>query len=314
MVRIFLEGISMRYLLGVALFVATAGSASAAQAVLEKDAVVLLKAPMSAFEPVKKGGGLMGIPSTEWTATVEPAPSGGALINGKADWQTIGFPSMREYRVAKVKRDQKTGIDVEMKPTGDAWSRDLRLHFPTNIGGLFGDIFADRSDRIAYKKTAYAALSAGWTGQLGELTTDQRVSLLSFVDAVNGTGAAATTYKDKSYLVMKLSGDGNTYNELKLNQNQRIARTMNESLLAIVKSAQPLLTESGMHGLKIETSISHKDFMKTYAVSDEDRVELYVPGDVLKRFCDADITSQQLLDGSVVIVNNNRVQVPLTGS
>jgi Phage integrase, N-terminal SAM-like domain len=34
-------------------------------------------------------------------------------------------------------------------------------------------------------------------------------------------------------------------------------------------------------------------------------------GESVRQFSDADITSQQLIDGSVVLVNGNRVQVPL---
>jgi hypothetical protein len=43
-------------------------------------------------------------------------------------------------------------------------------------------------------------------------------------------------------------------------------------------------------------------------------VEIYTPSADIKRFADADITSQALIDLSVVIVNSNRVEVRFSGS
>jgi hypothetical protein len=38
-----------------------------------------------------------------------------------------------------------------------------------------------------------------------------------------------------------------------------------------------------------------------------------VPREVVQKFAHAEITSQQLIDACVVLVNDNRVQVPLVG-
>jgi len=44
-----------------------------------------------------------------------------------------------------------------------------------------------------------------------------------------------------------------------------------------------------------------------------DDLEIYLPLEQVVKFVDADITSQQLIDGSIILLGGNRIQVPLAG-
>ena len=92
------------------------------------------------------------------------------------------------------------------------------------------------------------------------------------------------------------------------------AKIINERLLTILKAfVSPVRETPFICGLKIELRIPHKSFTDQVATPDYDELELFVPNSVIRDFADLEITSQELVDGSVVIVNSNRVAVPLAG-
>jgi hypothetical protein len=219
---------------------------------------------------------------------------------------------MREMSVNKVK-----DAEVELKSTVPKSNLKLKLLFVGDAQKLFPQVVARKDDADAYRKEAYAALgSKFFTGPLAALPEDKKTALLTFAHvAAQGTKMGSTTYKDHLYLVVDLGEDDTVYNELRLNQAQRLNRVMNDKLLMILKAfALPVRDVADIYGLKLEFAIPHKSFGETYATPETDKLEVYAPADLIRKFAEADITSQQLLDGSVVIVNSNRVQVALSGS
>ena len=48
------------------------------------------------------------------------------------------------------------------------------------------------------------------------------------------------------------------------------------------------------------------------SVNRTDQLEVYLPVELVVKFADSDITSQQLMDGGIVLLNGNRIQVQLT--
>jgi len=146
------------------------------------------------------------------------------------------------------------------------------------------------------------------------LPDDKRLRILAFAHMAAGSATIGSeTYKDKLYLVVNLGESDTVYNELKLNQAARVAKVMNEKLLTVLKAlASPIADVAGIYGLKIEFQVPHRNFLNAGTYAETDKLEAYVPADAVKKFADADITSQQLVDGSVVIVNDNRVQVGLS--
>jgi hypothetical protein len=276
----------------------------AADAVLSEGQQVALKLPAKYMDfSVSKWG------RASMTAEIAPGGPSGVTVNGDPDWQSSGFPSLAVYLVAKVK-----GGEVELKTPSD-----LKLKLKFTGGGaptMFPKVVVPVTEREAYRREMYTMLAAKhFTGPLATLPEEKKMSLLAFADnTAKSTTIGSATYKEKQYLVVNLGSTDVVYNDLKLNQAARLATVMNERVLTLLKGfAAPVSDVGEIHGLKIEYSIGHRDFLNTTAGMEKyDRFELYAPSDAIKKFAEADITSQQLLDGSVAIVNDNRVQVSLS--
>lgn len=67
----------------------------------------------------------------------------------------------------------------------------------------------------------------------------------------------------------------------------------------------------GIDGVEFAVRIYFRNFVSE-SIPTFDSLELYVLLGLARKFADADVTSQQLIDGSVVILNGNRVPVSLT--
>jgi hypothetical protein len=67
--------------------------------------------------------------------------------------------------------------------------------------------------------------------------------------------------------------------------------------------------------VKIDTEITHRDFLTPFnaEITESDKVSIYAPSELIVKFGNADITNQQFIDGCIVIVDGNRVQVNLVG-
>ena len=315
-----MKGKSTRTLLGTTLLVLIPAFV-AAQARPVKDETVYLKVPGGVFGIKKEG------PKWSWetrevlVAQIEPSGDGVA-INGEINWRLRGFPPFTELKVAKVKANAMSGAlpqgpaDVELKTASGA---SFKLSFPKGeTGTLFPMIFSTKAEVEAYRAETYKLLANKFFGgtPLADLDDAKKVTLVHFADlTANGATMGSVTYKENLYLFVDLGSDANVYNELKLNQAQRVATVLTDRLLTLLKAfAKPVADVKQVYGLKLEMQIPHKNFLQTSATPARDKLELYAPAELIKKFSDADITSQQFLDGCVVIVEGNRVSVSLAAS
>ena len=123
--------------------------------------------------------------------------------------------------------------------------------------------------------------------------------------------SAHITHADR---VLDLGSGSTVYNTIQMDESARVARTVNDRVLKVLKaSLAPLadLGESAVSGVRVDTKILSRNFVDRGAEPSIDAVQIYAPRELVRKFADADITSQQLIDGCVVLVNDNRVQVLL---
>jgi hypothetical protein len=66
--------------------------------------------------------------------------------------------------------------------------------------------------------------------------------------------------------------------------------------------------------VKAAAKIPFKSFVDEYVSPEIDSLEIYAPLSLIRKFSESEITSQQLIDGSVVLVNSNRIQLSLSQS
>ena len=121
------------------------------------------------------------------------------------------------------------------------------------------------------------------------------------------------TYKSRFYMVFRALGS-EVYNTIQLNQPARVARAIEKDVLAAMRMAYKAPAGvSGIDGFKIELRVGHKNFVtEQYLNPYYDDLHIYATNEVIKRFAEDDITSQQFINHSIVLVNGNRVDVSLT--
>ena len=273
--------------------------------------VVTLKIPLSylQYEAVR-------IRDSKKIYSADVLTSGNKVfIGGSEEWLTCCFPSMLEAKVEKVSFDKKTKIaEIEMASGGTVF----KIRY-AGIAKTFG-LLALRDGKnapeaVEYLDSKYNELGRKiFVGSLSETTDDARREILkSAYSAFSNVAVSAETFKDQNYLALNLGKSETVNNEIQMNQSARVARLISDQMLTFLKTmAKGATGVRGMSGIKLQMSIHHYNFVDYSSFGPDDDLQLYVPLDLIFKFANADITSQQLIDGSFVIVNDNRVSVSLS--
>lgn len=237
---------------------------------------------------------------------------GRLVIGATADWQTDGFPALWTLRFDHVTRKQDY---TEVKLRDDA--RVVKVRFASEIadvdaafralavtGDINGPAAKARLDDLDRQMAARL-----FTGPLDEVPAGAQLAL---VRAARESGRAVAFRQDISrggtYLIVDLGRVKPISPVLQPNQLGRVANAVNDELLGRLKAFwRPVSDWNGIDGMKIEALIPHA--ASPDAASD--RVEWWAPRDLVAKFAADEIASQALVDGSVVIVNGNRVQLVL---
>jgi len=290
----------------VSLLPALSGQAKDWQLRLAKGSTVVAKIPTGLWETPRRSVSL-AFGKRIYVVDVDE-------VLAASDWQASGFPYCGEFTLAKVSK-KSAYSEVELQ-NSDIYLK-LRFRKGDNLDREFQKVvvpgywsrYESSEDFRANVFTVQAAKI--FTGPLAQLTDSLKLSLLRMV--CDGQGTLATEpYKGKSYLAVSLADDGNIYNSLRLNQSAGAARVINDRLLQQAKLFGKVAGLAGVDGVKFSLRISYENLV-TKSDLHTDKLELYIPLDLTTKFANADITSQQLVDGSIVLVNDNRIQVPLAG-
>lgn len=288
----------------------------AAQALLAKGRNVTLKIPLNVLDI--EGQSFAGV--TILTGSPQLRPDGTASFPGK-EWQTAGFPAMLEMKVEKIQR-KKEHAEIELRSP----YAYVKLRFPPDTDSLqlargFSSLVtpggATSEAALTYRAEAYRTLAKTiFVDKLAEIPPAAQATLVEFAHlTASGTSIRSQTYKDNFYLVVDLGRDTSVYNDLRFNQASVVAHILNEKLLKTLKAfAEPVKDLTLLHGLKLEFDIPHKSFLDEAAAPSVYKLQLFAPAALIRKFADADITSQEFVDGCVVIVDDNRVQIPLSAS
>ena len=118
-------------------------------------------------------------------------------------------------------------------------------------------------------------------------------------------------FKGLQYFVADMGADDLLfYNAEGLSQPQRLAALLSTKLLAKLRELEVLCRGvDALQGVKLDLQIPQERVSDTDVLTIR-RLEIYAPLTVLRPFADADITARKMLDGSVILVNGNRVEVP----
>lgn len=259
-----------------------------------------------------------------YTAVVERDAEGKLAVNGRSDWNDVGWPLMsnltiEDTEILKPKdKDPFAGVQVMMKSPVFAYNIILRFGTSVkNIAEAFdeltfkGDLGAFEGSDYYHKEVKERFLPKLFTGRSANLSEGLKLHLLRTCNYENKC-FADETYKEQDYLVVRGKLTDYTLNSLKLSPMQRVAWAFNERLLASLKMLQGELDKgtSGHHGLKIEYVIPFRNLADNTGEG-VDNVTIYASSANIKLFKDFEITGQELVDRSTVILGQNRIKVDL---
>jgi len=254
---------------------------------------------------------------------IEQNSSGNLTINGNEDWRTIPvFPAYDEgeslmwkeyrriytmssivaYKVTNIER-KKEFTEVNLSKINDRIV-DIKLQFGNSIKDVdkaFSEVtFLGGVDEFLKSEYYQNLYNPNLDREMGELPKE-----------ISEVSNRTEIFKEKKYLISSYL-DKRAYNSNRVNQAERTARTVQEYFPIIKKKEELLLSLKEIDGIKLEVKIAFRDFADKSSTSQYDELKFYVPKDVLKLFIDADITDQELVDKSIILLNDNRVRVNLS--
>jgi hypothetical protein len=303
---------------------------------LIKDQKVILRFSLADLKPKRS------FLITYYGGDVTRSEEGSALIDGSAAWTTSVLPHVAEANVVSVKKDQGV-VEVQLAvlrarswradtfaaPEYDSVDIDPVFKDPPlvilRIAGrdpevLFNQLVIVRgragSEVQQFRQTMRRAAAAKMFSEfLSAIAVERQLALL---EAANPDPAeplkasiAPQTYRQKKYLAVDIGTSKNRYNTRKVDATQRVVEVFQDELFARLKAiGRPLDGATGVNGVSVKCGILFADFGKT-APARTDQLEIYVPIELLAKFVRTEATPQQLLDGSVVIINGTPSQVRL---
>jgi hypothetical protein len=297
----------MKHVSRLALMVGLVSSTAGAQE-FQRGETFILRVPLAASHEEKGSFG-----STVLSMTLAKSRSGSLLVAGDSTWANVGFPSSEVFRIGDVRDDKKTGLKTVSLSPVEFGGTSVRVIVPIadTLGQLLRLASAPPADSTTLIEAAIVRFADRvFAPPLSALPATQRQALVRAVRSWDGTPVfPIVEFRDAKYVTINL-GLTDSYNDARLSANQRAAKVITDRLLTIAKHVEILLRNSGQSNVMFDLVVPHRNFVLGPVTSDHWKV--YMPLASIKKFADADITSQDLIDASFVLIDGNRTKVVLS--
>lgn len=303
----------MKHLIvALALLVPIGGGAAAEDIGPWEGQTVTLKLPT-----VFLSKGRSGLLEDRPTYVVDLVEEGGRISPwGAPQWRTAGFPDLGQFEVSRVKRKKNEYTEVELKSD----ERVVKLRFLPSVKDL-GSAFAEVTvagppggpRARAYLDSIFPLLTPVLLdGQVRDLPEPVQVALVETIYASGGQARMdSEEYRGHTYLAARLGRIQPRTRIFVSNPVARAAIFTNDQLLTVARRFWTALgREAPFDGLEIEADLPRRGTAEREEEA-TDHLEWYAPGAELTRFAADEITSADLLDASVVLLEGNRVALPL---
>jgi hypothetical protein len=282
---------------------------------IPKKSVVVLKISKSAFNFTKIS---VWSGKNTYSTLIEQDKDGSLFVNNDKEWKDSDWNLMADLTVEDVKKKKEKdfqGTEVTLKNA----TINIKLQFAnsvTDIAKAFDDVtfkgYLNEYERSEYyqKEVVGKFLPRIFSGKLSKIPEKFKLTLLKATN-YETKNFGGENYKDKFYFVVK---DSPTFvmNSIKLSQPQRVSYVCNQQLLNYFKNIYKELNDvEEIEGIKVEYQIPFKNFVTGLDIG-TDNLQIYATMENIRSFSEFDITGQQLLDKSVVIIDGNRANVNLT--
>jgi hypothetical protein len=124
-------------------------------------------------------------------------------------------------------------------------------------------------------------------------------------------GMGTSVFKSKKYFQMKINTT-NTFNTLKLDKYAVAKRLFDDSIRKILNPLNENISNSKtFFGYDLIVFGHMKSFAEKDAISEKVEYRFLIPQEIVRRYKDKDISGQQLLDASVILMNDERIELKL---
>jgi hypothetical protein len=273
---------------------------------------VVLKIPskLVGFERVSTWSGSMS-----FGTIVERSEKSGLMVGGLNDWRTAGWPLMRQLTFEKVSREKNYAL-IELRDP----LYSIKLRFDTAITDLnaafreiaFLGLLSEFEASDYYQKEVIGkVLPLTFDGKLTSIALERKLNLLKELKYVD-SAIRSEKYKGSDYLSINVGGDTEVYNSPRVDQSHRIGHSLNQRVLAYFKRIAKIIKfHAQLDGIKITILIPYKNFVtEAYYQPHYDQIEIYAPMDAIRQFADDELTNQEFVEESILLVNGNRFNIP----
>lgn len=124
-------------------------------------------------------------------------------------------------------------------------------------------------------------------------------------------GMGTSSFKSKKYFQIKINTT-TTYNTLKLDKYSVGKRLFDDSIRKILNPLNENISNpKAFFGYDLTIFGYMKNFTEKVASPEKVEYRFLIPQDVVRRYKDKDISGQQLLDASVILMNDERIELKL---
>lgn len=233
----------------------------------------------------------------------------------RSDWRAAGFPPTGRFDVHKITKVSRIGtkqkfIEITINTVG---TQDFRVFVPVEQPEVARALLAPAAAADSVLALSYAALdSVFFVGPLAAFTPPERSALLTFAHiTANGTRITSEVFKGVTYMTVALPRSGDTWNDLQVTRSKRIGKLIEDQLALLKAFAAIAMPHGAIGGLKLQQDSRHGT-APYYADATTDHVSAYFPLAAILSFASFDITSQALINQSIILVDGNRVEVDLS--
>ena len=246
---------------------------------------------------------------------IEQSEKNGIVIGGLHEWRTAGWTLMRQLTFEKVSREKNYTL-VELRDP----LFNVKLRFDNTVKDLnaafreiaFIGLLSEFEASDYYKQEIIGkVLPKVFDGSLSSIPTTRKLNLLKELKYID-SAIKSEKYKGSNYLSIDVGGDTEVYNTIRVDQSHRIGHSLNQRVLSYFKRiARIIKFHPEVEGIKISILIPYKNFVtEQYIQPSYDRIEIYSTMDVIQQFADDELTNQEFVEESILLVNGNRMRIP----
>jgi hypothetical protein len=238
------------------------------------------------------------------------------MVEGESDWQLRGWPPLLTLFYEKSSKE-KEYTEIEFRSSLAYAKLRFAADTPNVDAALRQLVFLGSAESFEstaeFKALTEKLLPITFSGVLAEIPRDKQIQLLKDLGYKDDEMGVAE-FKGKQYIAFSATYPTAEFNSLQVNRAARAATVLKALVLPAFDKVAPAITDAnGIYGIKIRARISYRDFIsKRNQRPRVEVLEIFAPYDLVEKFFNQDITNQKLVDGSIILVNGDRIEVDLS--